>query len=57
MKTIVNSTTGKVLFAAEEFDLKKDEVAVNGLCDLEYDPETQDTYWDFEKQLFTIKNK
>lgn len=57
MKTIVNSTTGIVLYAAKEFELKKDEIAVDGLCDLEFDAETQDAFWDFEKQVFTIKNK
>lgn len=60
MKTIVNVTTGRVLYAAqddEEVELKSGEVIIDSTCDLPYDTETQVQVWNFESQTFSVKQK
>lgn len=60
MKTIVNVTTGRVLYAAqddEEIDLKPGEVIIDSTCDLPYDPDTEIQVWNFTTQSFSIQPK
>ena len=60
MKTIVNVTTGRVLYAAqddEEIDLKPGEAIIDSTCDLPYDSEIEIQVWNFTTQSFSIEPK
>jgi hypothetical protein len=57
MKTVIHKITGKVLFAyTDEVLLGADEQAIEKICDLEYNPETQAQFFDFETETFYIQD-
>ena len=55
MNTIINKDSGLVLYCAETFDLKENEVAIDNLPALEYNSEIESLYYNFNTKEFYAK--
>lgn len=55
MKTIIEKNTGLVLYCAEEFDLKSDEIAIDETPTEPCLDEDKAIYWNFNENKFEIK--
>jgi len=54
MYTIVDSQSGRVLFAKYDDQVLESQVAINQICDIEVN-EGEEIYWDFEQRIFYVK--
>jgi hypothetical protein len=54
MYTIVDSTTGKVLFAKFDNEVLEGQIAINKICTLETETESE-IFFNFETQQFYTK--
>jgi len=58
MITIIDKNTGLVLFGTTEpITLAENEMAIEAICELEFDAETQSQYYNLETQTFEIREK
>ena len=58
MVTIIDKNTGLVLFGTTEpITLAENEIAIEAICELEFDIETQSQYYNLETQTFEIRQK
>ena len=58
MVTIIDKNTGLVLFGTTEpITLAENEMAIEAICELEFDIETQSQYYNLETQTFEIREK
>ena len=58
MVTIIDKNTGLVLFGTTEpILLGENEMAIEAICKLEFDAETQSQYYNLETQTFEIRQK
>lgn len=58
MVTIIDKNTGLVLFGTTEpITLAKKEMAIDAICELEFDVETQSQYYNLETNTFEIREK
>jgi hypothetical protein len=54
MYNIIDELTGLLLFAKNDNEVLKGQIAISQMCNLE-NPEQKPIYWDFENELFYIK--
>lgn len=58
MVTIIDKNTGLVLFGTTEpITLAENEMAIEAICELEFDIETQSQYYNLETNTFEIRQK
>ena len=58
MVTIIDKNKGLVLFGTTEpITLAENEMAIEAICELEFDLETQSQYYNLETQTFEIRQK
>ena len=58
MVTIIDKNKGLVLFGTTEpITLAENEMAIEAICELEFDLETQSQYYNLETQTFEISQK
>lgn len=58
MITIIDKNTGLVLFGTTEpITLSENEMAIEAICELEFDSETQNQYYNLETNTFEIRQK
>ena len=58
MITIIDKNTGLVLFGTTEpILLGENEMAIEAICELEFDVETQSQYYNLETNTFEIREK
>ena len=58
MVTIIDKNTGLVLFGTTEpITLAENEMAIEAICELEFDIETQSQYYNLVSNTFEIRQK
>lgn len=58
MMTIIDKNTGLVLFGTTEpITLAENEMAIEVICELEFDVETQSQYYNLVSNTFEIRQK